>query len=238
MGSGYASMIGSIISAKRKEHWGIRPLEDGEGLLGGDTADPCRVSHISDTGDVRDILDGISGRAVLLWSSVKEDSGERESRPRLRRLQAPGRRRPGAASIGQCPRKPFNPADSGTADTDEGLRHQIPPAMAAEGYRRGGPPEGEALDGREGRRPPPGRHRLHRRRPLRPRRRLVLRRDAQQPRRGMAPRRRRCAAHGQVRGGPPPGAAHHSGYPHRVCHGERPDKGVRHPCRHPRPGAL
>lgn len=77
MGSGYASMIGSIISAKRTEHWGIRPLEDGEGLLGGDTADPCRVSHISDTGDVRDILDGISGRAVLLWSSVKEDSGER-----------------------------------------------------------------------------------------------------------------------------------------------------------------
>lgn len=135
-------------------------------------------------------------------------------------------------------RKPFNPADSGTADTDEGLRHQIPPAMAAEGYHRGGPPEREALDGREGHRPPPDRHRLHRRRPLRPRRRLVLRRDAQQPRRGMAPRRRRCAAHGQVRGGPPPGAAHHSGYPHRVRHGERPDKSVRHPCRHPRPGAL
>lgn len=76
MGSGYASMIGSIISAKRAGHWGIRPLGDGEHLLGGDTAAPCRAIRVTDPEHLEGILTEMSGRFVLLWSPVVEDAGD------------------------------------------------------------------------------------------------------------------------------------------------------------------
>lgn len=89
MGSGYASMIGSIITARRTGYWGIRPLEDGEHLLGGDTAAPCRAVRIPDAEGIQGILDGMTGRAALLWSAVAEDSeedvflGSESSRPQV-----------------------------------------------------------------------------------------------------------------------------------------------------------
>lgn len=89
MGSGYASMIGSIMSAKRTGHWGIRPLKDSENLLGGDTADPCSVVPVTDAGQLGGILDGMAGRTALLWSPVKDDScgrtilGSEDSRPQV-----------------------------------------------------------------------------------------------------------------------------------------------------------